>query len=66
MVSSPCKVCHRKHYPKDDCLKDCKLLQEIQDIQISTHDSNAYTAIDYTEDNRFSIVLPLVGVTSAL
>jgi hypothetical protein len=66
MISSPCKACHRKHYPKDDCLKGCKLLQEIQDIQISTHDSNAYTAIDYTEDNRFSIVLPLVGVTTAL
>jgi hypothetical protein len=66
MISSPCKTCPRKYYPKDECLKDCKLLQEIQDIQIATHDSTAYTAIDYTEDNRFSIVLPLVGVSNAL
>jgi hypothetical protein len=42
------------------------MLQELQDIQIAKAESSAYTAIDYSEDNRFSIVLPLAGVPSAI
>jgi hypothetical protein len=66
MISSPCKNCYKKDYPKDECLKDCRMLQELQDIQIAKAESTAYTAIDYSEDNRFSIVLPLAGVPSAI
>jgi hypothetical protein len=65
MISSPCKNCPRKHDPKDDCLKDCRRLQEVQDLHIARAESTAYTAIDYSEDNRFSIILPLAGTTAA-
>jgi hypothetical protein len=66
MISSPCKFCSKKDDPKDECLKDCKLIHEIQDLQIARGESSAYSAIDYTEDNRFSIILPLTGVATAI
>lgn len=64
MISSPCKFCHKKDYPKDECLKNCKLLQEIQDMQISKPQTSGYSAIDYGEDNRFAIILPLTATST--
>ena len=55
MISSPCKNCSRKNLPKDNCIKDCKLLQAIQDIQISAKISFDSSGIDYTEENRYTI-----------
>jgi hypothetical protein len=55
MISSPCKNCLRKNLPKDNCIKDCKLLQAIQDIQISAKKSFDSSGIDYTEENRYTI-----------
>jgi hypothetical protein len=55
MISSPCKNCSRKNLPKDSCIKNCKLLQSIQDIQISATKSFDSSGIDYTEENRYTI-----------
>jgi hypothetical protein len=59
MISSPCKNCPRKDLPKDDCAKDCKLLQMIQDVQISSEKNSSSMGIDYTEECRYTIPLSL-------
>ena len=61
MISSPCKDCQNKNFPKDECLKHCKLLQEIQGMQLARRESNVYTAVDFTEESRFQIVSPFAG-----
>jgi hypothetical protein len=55
MISSPCKNCPRKDLPKENCAKDCKLLQMIQDVQISSEKSSFSMGIDYTEEYRYTI-----------
>lgn len=58
MISSPCKNCPKRNQPKDKCLKECRLLQAIQDIHISIKEDGEdwFTpAIDYAEEGRFSI-----------
>lgn len=64
MISSPCKFCHHRDDPKDECLKGCKLLHQLQDLHIAKAESMAYSAIDYTEDNRFSIILPMTSTSA--
>jgi hypothetical protein len=61
MISSPCKDCQFKNFPKDECLKTCQLIQNIQGMQLARHESNVYTAVDFTEDSRFTIVSPFGG-----
>ena len=46
MISSPCKDCQKKNLPKDECLKDCLLIQGIQGMQLARKESNVYTAVD--------------------
>jgi hypothetical protein len=55
MISSPCKTCHRHDQPKEDCYKDCPLLQAIQTIQMSTKEDSQESGVDYTEENRLAI-----------
>ncbi len=62
MISSPCKNCSRKNQPKDSCIKNCKLLQAIQDIQISATKSFDSSGIDYTEENRYAIPKAIIGI----
>ena len=54
MISSPCKNCARKNLSKENCIKDCKLLNAIQDSALSKkfHDGSA---IDYTEEYSCNI-----------
>ena len=59
MISSPCKNCPRKDLPKDDCAKDCKLLQMIQDVQISSEKNLSSMGIDYTEEYKYTIPFSL-------
>jgi hypothetical protein len=61
MISSPCKSCYRRNRPKDECLKECKLLHQWQDLHLAKAEITAYTAVDYTEESRFSIVLPMTS-----
>lgn len=55
MISSPCKNCHRHHQPKEDCYKDCALLQAIQTIQISTKEDLQESGVDNTKENKLAI-----------
>jgi hypothetical protein len=54
MISSPCKTCTRKNLSKEDCIKDCNLLNTKQDFALSKnfHDGSA---IDYTEEYSCNI-----------
>ena len=55
MISSPCLNCNRKDEPKDECVKDCNTLHEIQEYQASLEEVNILSAINYGEETRFSI-----------
>lgn len=56
MISSPCKTCDRSNQSKEDCYKDCELLQTIQDIQLSEKEASITPGIDPSEENRFTII----------
>jgi len=62
MISSPCKNCPKKNLPKDICLKDCRLLKIMQNLQISTEGRCASVGIDYTEETRYTIPLSLAKI----
>jgi len=55
MISSPCLNCNRKDEPKDECVKNCSTLHEIQEYQASLEEVNILSAINYGEESRFSI-----------
>jgi hypothetical protein len=55
MISSPCKTCHRYDQPKEDCYKDCELLQAIQNIQLSAKEDLLESGADCSEENRLAI-----------
>ncbi len=65
MISSPCKDCPKKDFPKDECLKDCQMLQDIQGMQLSRKDRNVYTAVDFSEESRFQISSPFASALNA-
>jgi len=46
MISSPCKTCDRKNQSKEDCYKECELLQAIQKIQLSFKENLKELGID--------------------
>ncbi len=53
MISSPCKNCFRKDLSKEDCMKSCQLLREIQHISVSFERSCVSSRTDCTEENRY-------------
>ena len=55
MVSSPCANCPRIGEPKDKCIKNCQLLHALQSAQVVTRELNLTSAIDYTEEGRFTV-----------
>ncbi len=56
MISSPCKTCDRSHQSKEDCYKNCEVLQTIQEIQLSVKEVSIALGIDPSEENRFTII----------
>lgn len=67
MIASPCKNCPLRNQPKDECIKNCRLIQAIQDIEIAKGEHYlAPTAIDCTEELRYcvprSVTRPTMGV----
>ena len=66
MISSPCKNCSRKNLPKDDCAKDCELLQAIQHIQISAEQDCVLSGIDDTEEYSYIISASLMRTSDLL
>ncbi|MCJ8499691.1 hypothetical protein [Desulfatitalea alkaliphila] len=61
MISSPCKDCPNRYMPKDECLKTCTMLQNIQSMQLSRRESNVYMAVDFSEESRFQIASPFAS-----
>lgn len=55
MISSPCKTCHRYDQPKEECIKDCVLLQAIQIIQLSAKEDLPESGVDYAEENKLTM-----------
>lgn len=64
MISSPCKTCERRHYPKDECLKACKILHQVQEFHLINARSICYSAIDCTEESRYHIKSPSTAMVS--
>ncbi len=64
MISSPCKNCPRRYDPKDECLKDCKILHEVQEFHLMTAKNVCYSAIDCTEESRYSVSSPSAAMTA--
>ena len=65
MISSPCKTCEKRNYPKDECLKSCKILRDVQEFHLITAKSISYSAIDCTEESRYQIKTPSTAMMSA-
>lgn len=57
MIASPCRNCPRRYQPKEGCIKDCSILQAIQDMQQSSMKDILISGIDYAEENRFTLSL---------
>jgi len=55
MTSSPCKNCPKRFKSKFECAKDCEILKQVQEMQSTLQEQNIFSAIDYTEEGRFSI-----------
>jgi len=55
MISSPCKTCFRHDQPKEDCYKDCAVLQALQHFQLSAKEDPLESGADYSEENRLAI-----------
>lgn len=55
MISSPCKNCPKRSLSKEECARDCELLQELQKIQLAMQDRTFQTAIDHAEESRYHI-----------
>ncbi len=64
MISSPCKTCERRYDPKDECLKDCKILHDVQEFHLMTAKGTTYSAIDCTEESRYHIKTPSAAMVS--
>lgn len=54
MIASPCKNCPKRNKPKENCIKDCELLQAVQDIQYASIEDISISGIDYAAVDRFT------------
>lgn len=57
MIASPCKHCRNVHAPKDECIQDCPLIQEIQKIAAQEF-FPPWGAINCTEESRYFVSSP--------
>jgi hypothetical protein len=48
-------MCPRVNLPKEDCYKDCELLQTIQNIELSKIGGPVETGPDYSENSQFTV-----------
>jgi len=65
MIASPCKDCKNRNLPKDECLKTCELIKNIQGMQLARRERNVYMAVDFSEESRFQISSPFAGALNA-
>ena len=58
MIASPCKKCPKRNYPKEQCMAECQILNDIQVHQFMNNDSHIGTAIDYSAEYRYKLTTP--------
>jgi hypothetical protein len=58
-------MCERRNDPKDECLKDCRILHDVQEFQLITAKSVSYSAVDCTEESRYQIKTPSTALMGA-
>ena len=56
MISSPCKKCFKVDQPKNECIEDCDLIQNIQNITAGERNF-VCVAGDYSDNMQFGIQL---------
>lgn len=57
MISSPCKTCSNREFPKDFCLETCEKIQGVQDLLLEMP-TQVYSAVDSADSGRYRIVMP--------
>ena len=63
MICSPCKNCPKKNLLKDKCMRGCKLIKEIQEMDLAIYKWDEGCGIDYTEVYTFNIPPSLTAET---
>lgn len=58
MISSPCKTCSNREFPKDLCLDACKKIQGVQDLLL-VMPGQEYSAVDSADSDRYRISMPI-------
>lgn len=61
MIDSPCRTCKRIDQPKDECYRNCELLQKIQ-VELAREENGAVCRADQSEESRFSLHLSSLGI----
>ena len=57
MISSPCKTCSNREFPKDLCLDACEKIQGMQDLLLEMP-IQVYSAVDSAASDRYRLSLP--------
>jgi len=55
MICSPCKDCPKKDVPKQMCIIECKMIEAVQQMDLSLEKSNEGCGIDYTEAYDYNV-----------
>jgi len=58
MISSPCRTCSNREFPKDFCLDTCEKIQGVQDLLLEMP-IQVYSAVDSAASNRYRILMPI-------
>lgn len=58
MIASPCKNCERRYLSKEDCVKSCKILNDIKDLELSTRHKGPRYNQDYDDTTILPAHLP--------
>jgi hypothetical protein len=54
MIASPCKNCPRENLPKEKCIRNCRILKAIQEMNSSDDTPNDGCGIDYAEEYAYN------------
>jgi len=65
MTASPCKTCHNRRMPKDECLLTCEKIQSLQ-LRYLNMPSPIYSAVDSADSERFQLCVQLSQPLSEL
>lgn len=57
MISSPCKTCINRQFPKELCLDTCKKIQGVQNLLL-VMPGREYSAVDSADSDRYRISMP--------